>query len=33
MHHLTLVRAGVLLANALIVAYLIVITTRHNRTP
>jgi uncharacterized membrane protein (DUF2068 family) len=32
-HHLTLVRTGVLLANAVIVAYLIVVTTRHRRMP
>jgi uncharacterized membrane protein (DUF2068 family) len=31
--HLTLVRTGVLLANAVIVAYLIVVTTRHRRMP
>ena len=29
MHHATLVRGGVLIANALIVIYLIIITTRH----
>jgi uncharacterized membrane protein (DUF2068 family) len=33
LHHLTLVRTGVLLANAVIVAYLIVVTTRHHRMP
>jgi uncharacterized membrane protein (DUF2068 family) len=33
MHHATLVRTGVLLANAVIVAYLIVVTTRHRRPP
>ena len=33
MRHLTPVRAGVLLANAAIVAYLIVVTTRHRRMP
>ena len=32
-HHLTLVRTGVLFANAVIVAYLIVVTTRHHRVP
>jgi uncharacterized membrane protein (DUF2068 family) len=32
-HHLTLVRTGVLLANAVIVAYLIVVTMRHHRMP
>lgn len=32
-HHLTLIRTGVLLANAVIVAYLIVVTTRHRRLP
>jgi uncharacterized membrane protein (DUF2068 family) len=31
MHRMTLVRIGVLLANAVIVAYLIVVTTRHRR--
>lgn len=31
MHHATLVRTGVLLANAVIVAYLIVVTTRNRR--
>jgi uncharacterized membrane protein (DUF2068 family) len=31
MHHTTLVRVGVLVANAAIVAYLIVVTTRHRR--
>lgn len=33
LHHLTLVRTGVLLANAVIVAYLILVTTRHRRMP
>lgn len=33
MHHVTPVRTGVLLANAVIVAYLIVVTTRHRRPP
>ena len=33
LHHATWVRTGVLLANAVIVAYLIVITTRHRRRP
>ncbi len=33
LHHATLVRTGVLLANAVIVAYLIVVTTRHRRPP
>ena len=33
LHHLTLVRTGVLLANAVIVAYLIVVTTRHRSLP
>jgi len=33
LHQVTLVRTGVLLANAVIVAYLIVVTTRHRRTP
>jgi uncharacterized membrane protein (DUF2068 family) len=33
MNHLTLVRMGVLLANAAIVAYLIVVTTRHRPMP
>jgi uncharacterized membrane protein (DUF2068 family) len=33
LHHLTLIRTGVLLANAVIVAYLIVVTTRHRRLP
>ena len=33
MHRVTLVRTGVLLANAVIVAYLIVVTTRHHRVP
>ena len=33
LHRLTLVRTGVLLANAAIVAYLIVVTTRPRRTP
>lgn len=32
MHHATLVRTGVLLANAVIVAYLIVVTTRNRRS-
>lgn len=32
-HHVTVVRTGVLLANAVIVAYLIVVTTRHHRMP
>lgn len=32
-HHVTVVRTGVLLANAVIVAYLIVVTTRHRRMP
>lgn len=32
LHHVTVVRTGVLLANAIIVAYLIVVTTRHGRT-
>jgi uncharacterized membrane protein (DUF2068 family) len=33
MRQLTLVRTAVLLANAVIVAYLIVATTRHRRKP
>jgi uncharacterized membrane protein (DUF2068 family) len=33
LHRATLVRTGVLLANALIVAYLIVVTTRNRRVP
>lgn len=33
MHHLTLVRTAVLLANAVIVAYLIFITTRRRPVP
>jgi uncharacterized membrane protein (DUF2068 family) len=33
LHHVTLIRTGVLLANAVIVAYLIVVTTRHRRMP
>jgi uncharacterized membrane protein (DUF2068 family) len=33
LHHVTVVRTGVLLANAVIVAYLIVVTTRHRRMP
>jgi uncharacterized membrane protein (DUF2068 family) len=33
MHHVTLVRVGVLLANAAIVAYLIVVTTRQRPVP
>jgi uncharacterized membrane protein (DUF2068 family) len=32
-NRLTVVRTGVLLANAVIVAYLIVVTTRHRRVP
>ena len=31
LHHVTVVRTGVLLANAVIVAYLIIVTTRHRR--
>ena len=31
LHRATLIRTGVLLANAVIVAYLIVVTTRHRR--
>jgi uncharacterized membrane protein (DUF2068 family) len=33
LHHVTVVRTGVLLANAVIVAYLIIVTTRHRRMP
>jgi uncharacterized membrane protein (DUF2068 family) len=33
LHHVTAVRTGILLANAVIVAYLIVVTTRHRRMP
>ena len=33
LHHVTVVRTGVLLANAVIVAYLIIGTTRHRRMP
>jgi len=32
-HHVTVVRTAVLLANAVIVAYLIIVTTRHRRMP
>jgi len=33
LHHVTVVRTGVLLANAVIVAYLVIVTTRHRRMP
>jgi len=33
MHRPTLVRTGILLANAVIVAYLIAVTTRHRHRP